>query len=346
MKARQLAVFGVLLAATASVALAAEGRIPIYQPTTITAPGDYILTRDIDLGTSGGSAITITADGVNLDLNGKTILSDGGNDLIVLNYASPDVIGTTIRNGTILGGYAAIYAPPVGSRRLTLENLHISDTGATGIELNYVRALRIAGCTIHGTGMSAIYADGVSGAFPAIIENNIITDSEGSGIEIAELRGAVIRGNVIDGFGTDGGNRHGIYLIGESGYLPGGNLIAGNTVRGGAGTNSGIYIGSALHDNVLEHNVVTANGDHGFHILSHRNRVTDCIASDNGTDGFYFTGDYNLIERCTASSNGDHGLSCGNYGNAFRDNNLRNNTTAATDTMVCEFDTDAGGNLF
>jgi len=346
MNPRQLAVLVVLLAASGPGALAAEGRIPVYQPTTISSPGDYILTRDIDVGSSGVSVITITTDGVNLDLNGKTIASDGGTDLILIQYGTPAVRGVTIRNGTITGGFTAVYAHPSGTNRVTLENLNISNTAASGVELQYMRALRISGCTFHATGASAIYAEGITSAFPAIIEDNIITEAEGSGIRIADLRSAVIRNNVIDGFGTDGANHHGIYLTGDAAYPPGGNLLADNTVRRGASSNAGIYIDAETHDNILERNNVSANGGHGMYVLSNHNRVVECLANDNGVDGLHFTGDYNLVDRCTASGNGDYGLKCGNYGNAFRDNVLRHHTTAGIDTYDCEFDTDAGGNLF
>ena len=46
--------------------LADEARIPIFQPTTITQPGYYILTRD--LSPASGTAITIQSDGVTVDL--------------------------------------------------------------------------------------------------------------------------------------------------------------------------------------------------------------------------------------------------------------------------------------
>src|SRR5437667_6658468 len=66
-----------LLLLMAVAAQADEGRIPIYGPPgqtlpiTISAPGSYVLTRDISAGTS--TAIIIAASNVTLDLNGHTI---------------------------------------------------------------------------------------------------------------------------------------------------------------------------------------------------------------------------------------------------------------------------------
>jgi len=58
----------VLAALTASPCLAAEGRTPIAVPTTISSPGQYVVTRNIASGV--GTIITIDADDVDLDLNG------------------------------------------------------------------------------------------------------------------------------------------------------------------------------------------------------------------------------------------------------------------------------------
>src|ERR1700754_4001390 len=50
---------------------AADGRIPLAS-TIISAPGSYVLTGNI---ASSGSAMTINADNVTLDLNGFTLSS-------------------------------------------------------------------------------------------------------------------------------------------------------------------------------------------------------------------------------------------------------------------------------
>src|SRR5438034_320997 len=65
----------VLAALAAGPLIADEGRIPVFAPTVITQPGYYVLTRDISV--SGGHVITIQANNVTLDLNGRTIVSSG-----------------------------------------------------------------------------------------------------------------------------------------------------------------------------------------------------------------------------------------------------------------------------
>ena len=69
-------------------------------PVTITDPGSYILTENLDVvGTNG---IVISADDVYLDLNGFTISGDGsGNYGGITGSGTPD--RTTVVDGTILG---------------------------------------------------------------------------------------------------------------------------------------------------------------------------------------------------------------------------------------------------
>src|SRR5208337_66021 len=50
-----------------------EARTPISTPYTITQPGSYYLTTNLNL--TEGDAINIETDGVTLDLNGFTISS-------------------------------------------------------------------------------------------------------------------------------------------------------------------------------------------------------------------------------------------------------------------------------
>src|SRR5262249_6913940 len=50
-----------------------EGRIPVFAPGALTAPGRYQVTGNLAVG--GGSVLTIASDDVDLDLNGFTLSS-------------------------------------------------------------------------------------------------------------------------------------------------------------------------------------------------------------------------------------------------------------------------------
>jgi len=80
-----------------------EARTPISSaPFTISVSGSYYLTKNLSV--SSGNAISITANGVTLDLNGFTISSTAASAAgygILLNSALRD---STILNGHIRGG--------------------------------------------------------------------------------------------------------------------------------------------------------------------------------------------------------------------------------------------------
>jgi len=73
-------------------------------PLTISAPGSYCLTGDL---VSSGTAITIQADNVVLDLNGHTLTGSGGGT--TYGVYSNMHRGLRIRNGTLRGYSNPIY---------------------------------------------------------------------------------------------------------------------------------------------------------------------------------------------------------------------------------------------
>jgi hypothetical protein len=76
-------------------ARADEGRIPIYQPTTITAPGSYVVTNDFSA--TSGAAIFVDADNVTIDLAGHTV---SGNVDVSSGIGERRL---TIQNGRLVG---------------------------------------------------------------------------------------------------------------------------------------------------------------------------------------------------------------------------------------------------
>ena len=100
---------GLLLAGAAAVNClpAANGDIPIFQATTITQPGRYVVTRDI---TAQGDVIVLQTGGVTLDLNGHTIKSVTGSGVV---FDIPSEVGIVapcdiVANGRIVGGDTGI----------------------------------------------------------------------------------------------------------------------------------------------------------------------------------------------------------------------------------------------
>lgn len=85
-----------------SILAAADKRTPISSlPFTISTPGSYYFTQNLQFTASSGNAITISASGVTLDLGGFTLSSSSGvaGNAIVVGSVS----GVTVKNGHITG---------------------------------------------------------------------------------------------------------------------------------------------------------------------------------------------------------------------------------------------------
>ncbi len=90
----------------AAPALAAEGRIPIWQPTLITDPGSYVVTRNI---TGPGTIIDVETEGVTIDLNGFVLETTDPTAAVIRLRPSPVDMrndgGVSISgSGTLSGG--------------------------------------------------------------------------------------------------------------------------------------------------------------------------------------------------------------------------------------------------
>jgi hypothetical protein len=100
----------------ATTQAAKTSTIPIsYLPFTITAPGTYVLTRNLTFNSFTDTAITISAGSVILDLKGYTILNtyqappaSGGASTGVEILHGPTTNNVTVRNGTIKNFYNGV----------------------------------------------------------------------------------------------------------------------------------------------------------------------------------------------------------------------------------------------
>src|SRR5262249_27702859 len=83
---------------TAPLTTAAEGRIPIFGPTTISADGKYIVTRNF--GPAPTALITVLSSNVDIDLNGF-VLDNGATPSPAISISlAGGVEQITIRNGS------------------------------------------------------------------------------------------------------------------------------------------------------------------------------------------------------------------------------------------------------
>jgi len=152
-----------------------EPRTPITNTTavTISSPGSYYLTANISV--TSGSAITITASQVTLDLNGFTLssteaspagtgilLAGGNEDITILNghikgnvvYSGGNYTGSGFANGIYFSG-----SNPVN---VLVSHVSISGCSEYGIFLNINNSSSVESCTAQTIGSYDIYANTVS----------------------------------------------------------------------------------------------------------------------------------------------------------------------------------------
>src|SRR5882672_8519699 len=181
-------------------ALADEGRIPIFAPTTITDPGHYVVTRDF---TAPGVAITITANNVTLDLNGHTITGPGGcgsgtDNIAIDNATATD--GLVIRNGRLLNGCSGIFANGLNRMRIRIEDLEIAGSSDSGILIGAAETVDIQRCHIHDGLQAGMLILGSVGAFKGRFIGNTIERVALEGMLINGLTAGEIKDNAISDF--------------------------------------------------------------------------------------------------------------------------------------------------
>ncbi len=135
--------------AAATPALAVDGQIEVSQagieagagfPHTISEPGSYKLTSNLQVPPTAAGGILITASDVTLDLNGFQILGPGAADAYGIRIGGAAVpTGVTIRNGTVRGmsgiGVHAVAAATPTSANVSCEAVNAIGNGGGGLSL-------------------------------------------------------------------------------------------------------------------------------------------------------------------------------------------------------------------
>jgi len=324
-----------LLAMTAIPALAAEGRIPVWQPISISPGGEgmYILTRDILA--SGAPAITIMPGtvAVDINLNGFTIYGAAGFNVI----QAVGVDSLTVRNGTIMGGGGdGIFT--MECRKVVVEDVKVQFTDTNGISLNYVANFAIRRNIIHAAAHGVgILVDGSSVDpfmyLEGTIEGNLIREC-GGGISVMLGSSVAIINNRIEA--PTAGN--GIFISpGPQQEMPGcvACLIAENTIQEASA--NGIWL-SWFQNGKVHNNVVTWSGGEGIWLDagSDNNLVLDNVAGQNGSNGMLVDGSNNHLERNVLSQNGfAAGMGFGLWIRTGVSNTYRGNTGRANGGGPC-----------
>jgi len=317
---------------------AAEGRIPVWQPTVLSAPGKYVVTRNITAN-PGAPAIQVTAADVDLDLNGMEVLQpDSGVPAI---YA-PSPSGVRIHDGAIRGGRNGVQAG-AGSK-LILERLRVADTASDGLLLSDVDSQVVRDNVIFNVAGAGIQLDGNLPKTGSIADNVIRRTS--GGIEVLGGTSLAIVHNRIEQSAFGPGLPRGVVLDGCAGVLvsdntiqdisgpgisilgSGGHEVDRNVIRGAAA--GGIFIDNVSHDNVLRANVITASGaGSGIAVYSSRNVLEGNLSNSNLSFGLVLgtSSKANVYRQNVARGNGGGGGPClAVFTPDFCDNGIGNST--------------------
>jgi hypothetical protein len=301
---KRIACVAVVVAASAA-SVADEGRIPLYEPTTITDPGSYVVTNDI--AATSGPAIRVEALDVTIDLNGHTVTGD------IVTAPTLGEHHLWLKNGLVTGQVAKVYsvaAPLVPSdpMRLRLSNvtvlLTVSFDPCWAID---VRDSRLGGLSVNGN--------------TAPVQAHISDSTMGS-LTMGSFRNAVIRGNSISGD----------LALNQGDLSSSGNFVEANTVGGHLRLNLGGTPGSIrnfVHDNVAGYIDVGTDGN-------------DISGNSVRAGTITVSGSRNAIEGNSVEGTGFSLVLTGSN-NLYRNNVLHNVSGPVQDNGTGNVD--AGGNV-
>ena len=294
-----------------------EPRTPITSvPITISQSGSYYLTKNL---TAAGTAITVDANNVTIDLCGFTLAGpDSGTNYGIYMNGRKNV---EIRNGTIRDfGDSGIYEYSSSGQNHRIIDIRSISNGYDGINLSGGGHI-VKECTTSDNGTSVspaygIYARGDSCLITSnVVYNNGTSATAGNSVYgiYTQGYGCMITGNSVYNNGrSSASNVFGIMV-----FYPGctitGNTVYGNGYYAGAivsGIDSEFAPGSAITGNTVYYNGYGATGSFVYGIYAGAGgTVAGNSASFNGLSasgtryGIYLGG-YNLVDQNTSYNNG------------------------------------------
>ncbi len=274
---------------TAGAALAVDGVIEINAasaaaggitpgdgagfPVTLSEPGSYRLTSNLEISSTSVNGIEITTSFVTLDLNGFTISGPGSGSGQGITSVSSLRREVTVRNGTVEDmGNGGVRLPGAASR---VENMRANSNGDDGLQLGFSGVAKDCvatnngdigiivseqGSLINNTSRGNGFASGTGGGMSvgeggfvsgntsmentgeglvsnraSVIVNNVFVENSQDGVRA--LQGCLVKDNTVRDNGLFGLN-----LGDDCGYA--GNVITINS--SGSVTGLGIQIGTNI----------------------------------------------------------------------------------------------------
>jgi hypothetical protein len=276
--------------------ISASPAVPIAGPHfTITQPGSYYLTGNVEV--TSGDGIRINASNVALDLNGFTLISatvtpaSGSAILIVSGNRN-----IQIKNGSITGGAVSNFNPVLPSTPADY-----TDVGwSSGIEgFSVEGSFLLSNLTVERCKNSGIY---ISGGNP-LLENISVTGNGGNGVAIGggSITNSVAHANGGIGIGNFGGSIMNTRssFNGSHGISASGGSVMNSNVSNNAGDGIAAYQGSVTNS------TAASSGGHGIYAFG--GSVTNSRATSNAKSGILIS--EGVAAHCVASGNITGGFS-------------------------------------
>jgi hypothetical protein len=260
------------------------------------------LAANLDCSAYSGTAVSIGADGVTLNLNGHSITANGSNECVYSDY-NGSLVTTGYLNGCT---YGFDYEDGIGGG---IKNVTVNAPSSYGFYGEYLAGANVSGLVVSGagtgTGIELEY-----GAKNAVNSSRVFGGSGGGeGIYLEEEVGTSVNGNTV----SDGGSSYTNYYQ----YL-------GNQVTWSGNTSTGSEYGFYLYcddygTTTATSNTATGASSDGFYIYdcyqdeayppTSFSKITNNVSSGNG--GYGFDDDYN--PNITYSGNKANGNTDGGF---------------------------------
>lgn len=353
---------------------AADGSIPLWQPTTITQSGVYVVTRDI-LATTG-PIFDIQAPSVTIHGMGHMLQS---NDVTqpAIRIANPagGMQNVVVRDATIMGGRYGIHAPAGVEPCIRIAQLSLYGQAEAGVKLDAADTLEATGIIVIETRVGFDLAGAASGPGAPSPERPTarITHSEVQadvGVRCNGMNCQITDSSIAScGIAAHLANAPGSRFERNTTISPGagvcfnplpgppgrqilleaspGTVVSYNTVVGAmapTGANHGIVADGASHGVNINENWVRGFGDDGIRVLGEDAMVMCNVVTGNGGRGVYLGGFNILAEENKVGGNGGIGLYFATSDQVYRDNVLRNNSAPTGGPGIAD-SIDGGGNI-
>ncbi len=285
---------------------AANGRIPIYAPITITQPGSYVVTANLS---GPPPLIRVQANDVEIDLNGF--------QLQATTNAAPVIDASNLQALRVHGGSLVNGLNGVRMQNMLggeVRRVFISGTASDGIRIDASTNVLVQENTISAGGIG-IHLPAGAVAMQANVIGNLVSDTTGSGIRVTGLKAGKISGNHLRGLGDIG-----IQLLASSGFEVSDNTVLSAVLNGIAVVNSdggqlrgnlvrlagrnGIQLDEASDGILVLENTVSGSAEDGIHVQGRRCQIEGNHISTSTFRALHLTAS---SDRCVYRTNAGRG---------------------------------------